>query len=80
MNDTSYLRSDGQQIRYHGFLPKWLGPYNIRVVHSGIVYMVDRDGTVVCVPAYDVKPAPPPDEPVPADIDIESPGDESEED
>lgn len=73
------LQTDGQQRRYRRFLPKWLRPYSIRELHFERVYMVDRYGTPVRVPAYDAEPAYPPEEPVPADVNIESPGYESKE-
>lgn len=65
-----HLQSDGPRNRHAGFHPKWLGPYNIRDLHSGRVYTVDRDGTAVRVPAFDVKPAAPPEDPAPADLDV----------
>lgn len=64
-------------ICLRGFLSKLLVPYNTRELHPGGVYTVDGDGTAVRIPAYDVKSAPPPEEPVPADVDVESRGDES---
>lgn len=59
----AHPQSDAKRQFHAGFHPRWLGPYNIRELHSGRVYTVDRDGTPVRVPAFDVKPAPRPPSP-----------------
>lgn len=66
----AHPQSDARKGVHAGFHPRWLGPYTIREVHSGRVYTVDRDGHDTRIPAYDIKPAPPPeDEPqVPASV------------
>lgn len=65
-----YLQYDDPRKRHPGFLPKWLGSYNIQEINSGQVYTVDRDATPIRVPEYDAKPAFSPEKPVPADVAI----------
>lgn len=48
--------SNARKVRHAGFHLNWLGPYNIRNLHSGRVFTVDRRKTAVHVPAYNVKP------------------------
>ena len=58
----NHPQSNKEKKLHGGFHPKWLGPYAIRELHSGRVYTVERDGTTVRVPSFDVKRAPSPRE------------------
>lgn len=61
VGDPVMIRAHPQSSKkrkiHDGFLPKWLGPYNIRELHEGRVYTVVRDGHAVRVPQYDVLPS-----------------------
>lgn len=53
----AHPQSDAKKNCDTEFHLKWSCPYNIRELHSGRVYTVDRRGNLVRVPTYDVKPA-----------------------
>lgn len=76
----NHPQSDQRQGRHKGFAPKWLGPYTVRDLIDGRVYIVERGGNRVRVHADQVRPMPPPPELNPPSSPVPVGTDEEEED